>query len=406
MDNPFTDKQWEFLRADYNRINLLVGSVRSGKTYILHYLVSYLVEQAKGNKAPGFLIAKTLETLRDNVLLPMKQIYGDSMQFTNHGKDILLSGFRLRGFGANDERAIAKIWGSEASFVVGDEVTEWPQNFFNALLSRMSARNAKLFGSCNPDSPFHWLKRDVIDRKQMRAKTFKFLIDDNTFLDKDYVTAIKREYAGTVWYSRYILSEWALAEGLVYDIYQDCVIGSKEFEKIQGVLRGYDSLIGVDVGTTNPMAFTHIKTNYKNYVLTDEFYYDSQKARKQLSDYEYGNLFDEWIKELPITNDLIGIYVDPSAASFIQELRNRGYTVFKANNDKLPGIRALANLMAVGNFLVCSTCKNWIGEASSYVWDVDASLRTGKDTPKKENDHLMDATRYPIYSFMRANRQY
>ena len=48
-----------------------------------------------------------------------------------------------------------------------------------------------------------------------------FTIDDNPFLDPSFVASLKREYAGTVYYDRFILGKWKAAEGLIYQQFAD-----------------------------------------------------------------------------------------------------------------------------------------------------------------------------------------
>src|SRR5690606_8882998 len=123
--------------------------------------------------------------------------------------------------GANDDRAEAKIRGSEFAGCLLDELTLLPENFVKMLLSRLSVPGAKFFASTNPDSPFHWAKTDFIDREaELTCKVFSFHIDDNPALDEDYKRELKREYQG-LWYKRYIEGLWVMAEGAVYDFFEE-----------------------------------------------------------------------------------------------------------------------------------------------------------------------------------------
>jgi hypothetical protein len=48
--------------------------------------------------------------------------------------------------------------GGQSSRLICDEISLMPQSFFQMLLSRMSPEGARLYGTTNPDSPYHWLK--------------------------------------------------------------------------------------------------------------------------------------------------------------------------------------------------------------------------------------------------------
>src|SRR5690606_4293976 len=128
----------------------------------------------------------------------------------------------------------------------GDEVTLWPESFFTMLLSRLSVPGAQFFGTTNPDSPGHWLKKRYLDRAdELSLRRFRFTLADNPALDPAYVEALKREYTG-LWYRRYILGEWVAAEGAIYDMFDPDRHVARELPEI---LHWW---VGVDYGTTNP----------------------------------------------------------------------------------------------------------------------------------------------------------
>jgi hypothetical protein len=88
--------------------------------------------------------------------------------------------------------------------------------------------------------------------------------------------------------------------------------------------------------------------------------------------------------------DIRAVIVDPSAASFIETLRRKGWTVRKADNDVLRGIRMTADALKSGAVVICNTCRDCLREMDLYVWDGNA----GCDRVKKQNDHAMDDMRY------------
>ena len=97
-----------------------------------------------------------------------------------------------------------------------DELTLFSEDFFSMLLSRLSQSNAKLIATTNPDSPYHWLMKKYINRKdELDMLVLKFLIDDNPYLDASYIANLKKEYTG-VFYDRFIRGLWVVAEGLIY----------------------------------------------------------------------------------------------------------------------------------------------------------------------------------------------
>lgn len=283
--------------------------------------------------------------------------------------------------GANDDRAEAKIRGSEFAGALIDEGTLMPENFFKMLLSRLSIEGAQLFVTTNPDSPYHWLKKDFIDRqKELDMKVFSYTIRDNPSLGEKYINDLSKEYQG-LWHQRYIEGKWVLADGAVYDFFNDDI---HIINSPPGLATFY--IVGIDYGTTNPCVFSLIGYNrnlYPNMWLEKEYYYDSAKHLRQKSDYEYTLDLIKFIDGYHVKN----ILVDPSAASFKRELkRNDIRNVKDAMNDVLPGIRFQSQLLSNGTYKICSNCVESIKEYQNYLWDSKASER-GEDKPIKKFDH-------------------
>jgi PBSX family phage terminase large subunit len=380
-------KQIEFLQSDYSRINILEGSVRSGKTFVLGFLSMFLADEFGKHK--GAIIAKTLETLRENILDPLVALCPDAISYKDSGRRINIGGHKVRGVGANDESSRNKIQGDTLGWAIGDEVTLWPESFFKMLLSRLSVPNAKLFVSCNPDSPFHWLKRDYIDAGI--AKTFHFDIHDNESLPPEYISALEKEYTG-VWKQRYIFGQWVLAEGLIYDMVNDSHFVDLSGKKYQHYIAG------IDYGTNNPCVFLLLGYNSDTDIgVVKEYYYDSNAVGRQKTDTQYKDDFIKFTSEIrpEIT------YIDPSAASFKLELIRAGFNVTDAINDVLPGIMTVSKKFAANHISIHNALVNLRKELHTYSWDPNAQKR-GEDKPLKTNDHCPDALRYPVFSKFRG----
>ena len=368
------------------RINLLEGSVSSGKTWISLVLWAFWVKTMPDGQDHLYLMsARSLTTLKRNCLLLLQSLVGESnFSFSISSKEGQLFGRRILLEGANDAQAEAKIRGLTLQGAYCDELTKMQEDFFSMLLSRLRLPGAKLFATTNPDAPGHWLKTDYIDRSaQLDFLDVKFLIDDNTTLPQDYVEAIKTEYTG-VYYQRFILGEWTLAEGLIYPMYQDAVEAPPEGEPSRYVL-------SIDYGTMNAFAAGLWEKHGGVWYLADEYYYSGRDEGAQKTDEEYARDLDEFTAGLGDEWNKLRVIIDPSAASFITLLRKRGkYNVIPADNAVLDGIRETATAMQTGKIKVSPRCKDWIKEAGGYVWDEDAA----EDRPVKVDDHAMDAMRY------------
>lgn len=329
------------------------------------------------------MCAKSLTTLERNCLILLQELVGlDNFTYSLNQKRGLLFGRKILLEGANDARSESKIRGLTLQGAYCDELTQFPQDFFAMLLSRLRLPKSKLIATTNPDSPVHWLKVNYIDRKnKLDFFTMKFLLDDNTTLPEDYVRNIKIEYTG-VFYERFILGKWVLAEGLIYPMYKDAIA-----ELPQGKPEKY--VMSIDYGTQNAFAALLWGKYGDIWYAVKEYYYSGRDRGIQKTDEEYGKDLDVFTEEI---EGSLRTIIDPSAASFIALLRRkRGkYKVIPAENTVMDGIRNTATALQTGLIKISPACKNWAIEASGYVWDDKA----GEDRPVKEGDHLQDSTRY------------
>lgn len=388
MTSVYTPKQRELLRLwqtnKLKRINLLSGSVRSGKTWISLVLWAFWV--ATMPKEKNYLMtAKSLTTLKRNVLDLLTELVGEkNFIFSIAQKQAYLFGRKIYLEGANDARAESKIRGMTLQGAYCDELTLYGEDFFTMMLSRLSESNAKLFATTNPDTPMHWLNKKYIERRhELNMLLMTFLIDDNTFLDTKYVEELKKEYVG-VFYDRFIKGEWIVAEGLVYDFFQ-----SKKDTIIKTIdMNDYNEFyVSIDYGTINPCSMGLWGVNGEGAARIRESYFDSRKEGRQRTDEEHYQALVELIEDLPITR----VIVDPSAASFIECIRRHGeFRVRPAINSVIDGIRITSSLLNAGMIHIDPSCKDCIREFGLYRWDEKKT----SDTVLKENDHAMDEIRY------------
>ena len=372
------------------RLNIFEGAVRAGKSVAA--LLRWIKFCHKGPPGDLILCGRTDKTIKRNLIIPMQEILGDALHYSSGKGEVSLWGRIMYVVGANDERAEGKIRGSTFAGALIDEATLLPESFFKMLLSRLSVPGAQLFATTNPDSPYHWLKTGYIDRiNDLDLNVFSFEISDNPSLTKEYIDRLSTEYQG-LWHKRYIQGEWVLADGAVYDFFNEKV---HVIDYPQSDAKYY--IIGIDYGTTNPCAFVMIGVNessYPNMWMEKEYYYDSKKELKQKSDYEYAQDLERFIAGYNVKK----IFIDPSAASFKRELMRNGIKgVADAENDVIPGIRFVGQLISEGTYKICSSCENALREFGTYLWDSKAAMR-GEDKPLKQNDHAMDAQRYALYT--------
>lgn len=339
---------------------------------------------------PGDLLmcGKTELTLMRNVLEPLSRATSGLFAYSvgNHRASFL--GRNIYLIGANDEQAERKIRGSTLAGAYPDELTLYPQSFWKMLLSRLRVPGAKLFGTTNPDSPYHYLKTEFIDRKdELDLNYFTWDIDENTYLSPDYVNALKREYTG-LWYKRFILGEWVSAEGAVFDFFDEAL----HVRAPQTAPQTFD--LSCDYGTSNATAVGLFASSGQAVWLERTYYYDGRQSR-QRTDAEHADAVDAEFADIKRHHRYF--IVDPSAASFKAELKQRGWNVTDADNDVQGGIRVMGTRMKNGEFFITPHESNRvvIKQISGYVWDKKAQAR-GEDKPRKQNDHSVDMCRYRL----------
>ena len=395
----FTEKQKELVRMlknnELRRINLLYGSVRSGKTWITLVLFAVWVAQFPKDKT-FIMCAKTLTTLKRNCLDLLQEIIGQkNFRYSLNSKTATLFGHKVYLEGANDSQSEGKIRGMTLQGAYVDEITLVAHDFFAMLLSRLSEPGAKLFGSTNPDNPGHWLKVEYINRaSELDMYVGKFEIDDNTFLDPEYIRQIKSEYTG-VFYDRFIRGEFAAGTGLIYPMYEEAVLAPPE-----GTPAAY--VLSCDYGTQNAFAALLWGSYGGVWYAMREYYYSGRDQGKQKTDEEYAQDLDAWLADV-MPGGQIKTIVDPSAASFITLLRKREhrYKTIPADNDVSNGIIETARAMHTGKIKISPACKNWHTEVQGYVWDE----KSVEDRPVKIADHAMDAMRYAVFTMGWARKK-
>lgn len=382
----FSKKQNEFIRNATHRYNFKIGAVRSGKSYVdIAHIVPSRLRAVKDLDGLNFIIGVSKETIERNVLQPMREIYTSAIVGTINSRNIaMVCGVPVYCIGAEKISQLAKIQGASIKYCYGDEIAKWNPEVFHMLQSRLDKPYSRMDGACNPEYPGHWLK-EFIDREDIDAYIQKYKIFDNPFLSKDFIENLCKEYAGTVYYGRYIEGEWTLAEGLIYPMYHDAIKAPPEG------IQPTEYCLSMDYGTMNAFAGLLFAKYGDVWYAIREYYYSGRDTGKQKTDEEYARDIDTWIADI-LPGQKIQTIIDPSAASFIALLRKREhrYKVLPANNDVLDGIRETANALFNGYIAISPNLTNWIKEIGGYVWD-DKCI---DDRPIKENDHLMDAMRY------------
>jgi len=375
-------KQNEYIRNANARWNMKVGAVRSGKSYVdVNYMIPQRLRDVHGESGLNLILGVSRETIERDVLQPMREMYTDRLVGTINGRNIArICGEDVYCLGAEKITQVAKIQGMSVKYCYGDEIAKWNKEVFAMLQSRLDKPYSRFDGSCNPESPVHWLK-EFIDNPEIDAYIQHYTIFDNPFLPPEFVENLCKEYEGTVYYGRYIKGEWTQAEGLIYPMYLDAIE-----EVPDGAAEQY--VLSMDYGTQNAFSCGLYGKHGDKWYREREYYYSGRNTGIQKTDEEYAQDVDAFTRDIAAP---IRTIIDPSAASFIALLRKRGkYKVIPADNAVADGIRETATALKKGLLKISPDCVSWKKEAQGYVWD-DTS---GEDKPVKIDDHAMDETRY------------
>lgn len=383
----FSEKQKEYFLNATCRWNVKTGATRSGKTYMDYFVIPKRI-RATSDEGLIVILGNTQATVERNVLDPMRKIWGDVLVGTvRNDNKINLFGKDCYILGADKKNAVSKIQGAGIEYAYGDEITTWAEPVFQMLKSRLDKPNSVFDGTCNPDNPKHWFKEfldsgaDIYDQH--------YTIDDNPYLSPAFVQTLKKEYQG-VYYNRFILGQWTRAEGLIYDMFNPDI---HVVEEVPKDLEDY--FVAVDYGTQNATSFLLFGRQNDKWYVVKEYRYSGRDENRQKTDAEYSIEMKSFID-----GKYIPIIVDPSAASFITQLRRDGFRVYKGNNNVIDGIRFTQTLFSDDKLFISDTCVGLIDELYGYSWDEKAA-EIGVDKPIKENDHSCDALRYGTYTIIR-----
>lgn len=385
------------------------GAIRSGKTVSMS--LSFVMWAMARYDGQNFIMAgKTISSFKRNVLQNLKlmltsrgyhwiyHISGDFPNMLEISRNGRTNYFYI--FGGKDEGSQDLVQGITAAGAFFDEVALMPESFVNQATARCSVEGSIWWFNCNPAGPMHWFKLNWIDkRKKKRLLYLHFTMDDNLSLSEKVKERYRSMYVG-VFYLRYIKGLWAVAEGLIYTMFTDTNLYSDE-ERPPALKNIASKCITVDYGTTNPCVFLEVWDDGETLWIDREYRWDSRSeeaqrtGNPQKTDAQYADDMETFMG--PEDQDWCEIVIDPSAASFITELRTRGFYVTTADNEVLDGIRVVGSLLARRMIRINRKCKGLTGEMQSYVWD-DKAAERGEEKPVKQKDHGPDALRYYCYT--------
>lgn len=392
-----SDKQKEFWNNCSCRWNVKTGATRSGKTYLDYYIIPKRIRACKGNGLI-VLLGNTQGTIERNVLEPMRSIWGSLVGTISSNNKAKLFGRDVYVLGADKKNQVSRIQGAGIEYCYGDEITTWSQDVFQMLKSRLDKPNSCFDGTCNPDSPNHWFKEFLDSKANIYHQ--HYTIDDNPFLTDEFVTALKQEYYGTVYYNRFILGQWVRAEGAIYKLFA----GSPDryFISFEELKRKKIQMINVGVdfgGNLSKHAFvaTGITNDYEVIVLVSERH-DADTDSDKLS-----MLFIDFIKRVfDMYRNIDTIYCDSAEQVLIRTLKkalyDNGFNISVRNASKIEivdRIRLVAGLISRNKFFYTLNADTVKDALTNAVWD-ETKIKTVRLDDGSSDIDTLDAMEYSI----------
>ena len=402
----FTDMQQEYFRKAVRRWNIKTGATRSGKTYMDYFVIPKRIRRVAGKDGAVLLLGHTQGTLQRNVLYPLMELWGEELVSPIRTSDntAMLFGERCYCLGADKKTSVDKIRGMSVKYCYGDEIVTWSEAVFDMLKSRLDKPYSRFDGTCNPEGRQHWFKKFLDSDADIYCQ--KYTLDDNPTLDPNFVSALKTEYAGTVYYDRYILGEWVNAEGIIYRRFNDC---PKEF--IIDSLDGLDIMfatVGVDFGggrSAHAFNCTAYTKGLRQMITVHDYRRKDAATPEQLYEDFAGFIAECRLILGKVT--LADVYCDSAEQTLIAGLRieaaKRKLNVNIHNARKKPindRIRFYTAMMGAGRYKILKSCRATIDALSEAMWDSKAKTADVRLDDGTTNIDNLDAQEYSTEPYM------
>lgn len=400
-------------RLDH-RWNIKSGATQCGKTTVdYQQVIPFRI--ATRRELPGLvaILGVSLGTIERNVLIPMREYFsarGLGKQVSPIHKDaagntyVKILGQTVYLCGMMNKTAISRLRGSKFKYAYGDEVAEWNEEAFALLKSRMSLEYSCFDGACNPASDTHFLYYFIHSNIDIYLQ--EYTIFDNPFLSKKYVQGLCDEYAGTVYYDRYILGLWKKAEGIIFrkfaDKPDDFILGSL-LERI----RFSHINVGVDFGG-NGSSHTFVATGF-TYDYNFTCILESKRIDGATTPDELEKAFIEFLKMViqkyqPYTASRTwNVFADSAEQVLIRGFRvavgKANLPVNVLNARKMPindRINLLARMFGANVLFFLQSAKTAINAYSTCVWNEKQGHEDERLDDGSTDIDTCDATEYSI----------
>lgn len=413
---PFSQKQlrlmyWWDKGSPYADCEMVIadGAVRSGKTIAM--ICGFFLWSLHSFSGEIFILAgKTIGALKKNVITPALQIlhgWGLPYTYISSGTEMRLEvgGNVYYLYDACNEKSQDKLQGLTAAGALADEVALFPQSFVEQMLARCSVDGARLWLNCNPASPGHFVKTELIDKAaEKRIYRLHFRMDDNLALSPKKRAFYERMYSGA-FYLRFVLGEWAMTDGLVYQQFADNP--DRYITTVIPPIR--QATIGVDFGGTgsaHSFTLTGFTPGYDRVIALDEFYHNN-KADGVFSPADLEREFVAFVRRAKTHFRVYTVWCDSAEQTMIQGLRvaaaKAGLGVQIKNAIKGPindRIAFFNSMISQERFLVHSSCQQTIKALREAVYDSKRQMEDVRLDDGTTNIDSLDSLEYSVEDVM------
>lgn len=388
----FSIKQQEYFYNATHRWNIKSGATRSGKTYMDYFVIPKRIRAVSGKDGLTVILGNTKGTLQRNIIEPLQKLWGTTyVSNIRSDNTAAMFGERVYCLGADNVGQVNRLRGSSIKYCYGDEVVTWHEDVFTMLKSRLDKEYSRFDGTCNPDNPNHWFRKFIKSGADIYLQ--EYTLDDNPFLPDAVKNSIKQEYAGSVFYDRYVLGKWVAAEGLIYRLVADnpnrYMIERSQLPRLSSVAVGEDfggnksghAIVCSGIGSDGVLYITKAKFRKAAGTTTEDVINWSLR------------MFDEMYED---SGQQLDIYPDSAEQMMINSIRER--TRFNVYNSiKSPivdRIRAVNILLATDRIkFVKGETEVLVKALSEATWN-DKAMRDERLDNGSFNNDIIDAFEY------------
>lgn len=390
-----SSKQYDYLQNCDHRWNLKIGATGSGKSWLDYAVVIPKRLTCMKGEGAALILGNTQGTVERNILQPMREIWGETLvgDIVKGENCARIFGRKVYILGADKTNSVSKIQGMTVEYAYGDEVTTWAQPVFEMLKSRLRCKHSVFDGTANPDSPQHWLKKFIDSDADVYCQTST--IDDNPFLPPEFVEQLKKEYAGTVYYKRFILGLFAAAEGACFPLF---AAAPERFIITVPPPIMYAN-IGVDFGGgTSGHAFQCVGFTYRyGEMIILEEYHNPAALDPLTLEREFLN-FTRMCQSRYVIREIL---CDSAEQTLINGLRSAAaraalpLNIYNAAKKPInERIRAACKLQGAGRFKILAHCTTTIAAYAAAVYDPKEPTKDIRLDNGTTNIDSLDATEY------------